>query len=113
MIGLILLDEYGRYLVNGELPKRPENDKELLTKFLTDAIVSDEAAEILPKSILNKAYVAPQPSAGVKIRELAECDILLVHRTVDNTDWTNKCRLFRLGNFKKLTGVEVWMRRNS
>lgn len=54
-IGLVLLDQENRYLVNNELPKRPDFDKQFLLNLVNNKIclASENTIKDLPKSITN------------------------------------------------------------
>lgn len=109
MIGTILLNRHNHYLVNGELPKRPDGDKELLQAIVCNGLVTAEGAKLLPKSILRPYAMAYADNrVAVTIPELGQADILLVNRAKDEDIFTWK--EFRLDNHHKVAEVEVWLK---
>lgn len=114
MIGIILLDQKNRYLVDGKLPKRPLNDKKLLTTMVSNMLLSLDAFRVLPSYLL-KAYDATKPSEcgllGYRIPEIGASDVILVNRTLDDTKVSDNDKTFRLDEFVKLDTVEVWIKK--
>lgn len=108
MIGIVLLDQYNRYLIGNDLPQRPNRDKELLSLLVSHFEVSDAAKAILPPSISSLAGTKP-PQLGIKIREIGKSDVIIVHRTKDFRP-IGFDRVFRLDGYSKLEGVELWIK---
>ena len=105
-VGTILLNKSNEYVnQNMELPKRPRNDKELLTGMCRGQIVSEEAYAKLPLSIQKVVMVGDEPTIPIGIKELDEAEILLVNRSTDTGGFGEE---FRLDNFKYLGKVELW-----
>ena len=106
MINTILLSKDGNYVgPNGELPKRPDYDKELLTAFCKNQIVSEKGMKGLPPSMRKivkmQSMHDEEITMAVTIPEIATySDVLLVNRSLENLENGKK---FRLDNFKLLT----------
>ena len=112
MVGTILLDKHNHYVDNeGNLPVRPEGDKELLKAMVRNNIVSYKAFEMLPRSIALEAYgpVVIGYAVSITIQELAEADVLIVHRSPIEIEQGKK---FRLDNFKQIGSgnPEIWIK---
>lgn len=108
MFGTILLDYHDRYLVQGELPIRPEHDKDLLRAVVSCGYATPEGKLRLPESIRK---VKSDSTVAVTIPELALADLLLVNRTMDMRSVTKACERFRLDNHEYIGKVEVWLRK--
>lgn len=108
MFGTILLDYQDRYVVQGELPTRPEHDKDLLRAIVSSGYVTPEGKLRLPPSLQN---VRSDSTVAVTIKELALADLLLVNRTMDNRNFSKACRQFRFTNHEFIGKVEVWLRK--
>ena len=116
MINTILLSKNGCYVdKDGNLPKRPKFDKELLTAFCKDQIVSEEGFNILPPSIQKvvKKQKDNDITLGVTIPEIATySNVLLVIRSQEDII---DGKIFRLDNFKclvKAGEIEIWIKVN-
>lgn len=111
MIGTILLDQEDRYLIDGTLPKRPVYDKQLLAELINTHYITPEGGAILPTSLKATARFnkAGRGMLGIRIQEVAESSVLLVSRTRDARKGSYD-KKFRLDNFVKLEGVEIWLR---
>ncbi|ENT7195310.1 hypothetical protein ACE65T_001804 [Campylobacter jejuni] len=109
-VGMILLDQNDRYLVDGRLPIRPECDKEMLTKFLKNEKVSSSAFIMLPESIAKNTIIDDNNYVPVTIPELGKADILLVNRAFDIPGFNDKDKHFRLDDFIKVD-LEVYIRK--
>lgn len=107
-IGSLLLDQEDRYVIDDTLPNRPDNDKNWLRLLVRNLNVKEADLAYLPRSI--RPMVDMQGILGVRIRDIAEANILLVHRTHDTREGGKK---FRLDNYEKLEKVEVWVKKNS
>lgn len=109
MIGTILLNRHNHYLVNGNLPLRPEGDKELLSALVANGVVSRQGWPLLPRSVQQRYVMSYADSnIAVTIPELGRADILLVNRALDEDVYTAK--EFRLNKHKKVAEVEVWLK---
>jgi len=111
MVGAILLDANNYYVDDcGGLPARPEYDKELLKAVCAGQTVSYDGYEMLPNSITqNMGRQGPDYSVPITIRELAEADVLIVVRAL------NECsggKRFRLDNFKQIGygNIEIYIK---
>lgn len=111
MIATILLDQDDRYLIAGDLPRRPTNDKELLTKLVETHFITQEGGAILPPSIKSVARYnrAQRGMLGIRIPEIADSSVLIVNRTKDKRT-SKDCKKFRLDNFVRVEGAEVWIK---
>ena len=107
-IGSLLLDQNDRYVIDDTLPNRPSNDKAWLRLLVRNLNVKEADLAYLPRSIRPK--VDMQGFLGIRIRDIATADILLIHRTHDTREGGKK---FRLDNYEKLEKVEIWVRKNS
>lgn len=112
MVGTILLDKHNHYVDNeGNLPVRPEGDKELLKTLVSGSILSGHAFKILPKSISSVArgYSSISYNVPITIRELSEAKLLIVHRSPIEIEQGKK---FRLDNFKQVGSgnPEIWIK---
>jgi len=110
-IGLILLDETDRYVYeNGELPIRPLWDKRLLREYLRGEVVSHEAYTDMPVSLKKVCTPGDDYTIAFKIKEIAECDVIVVIRG-ESRGLPGK--EFRFTSYKLLVkgnAVEVWIR---
>jgi len=110
-VGTILLTKSNKYVdANGNLPKRPKFDKELLSNLVAkEGKVTEEGYKILPLSIQKKVVVNLYDWFPITIKELAKADLLIVSRSPEDFDGGKE---FRLDNFKCLVKdrkVEVWI----
>lgn len=108
-IGSLLLDQNDRYVIDDTLPNRPSNDKAWLKLLIENLNVPTKNLRYLPKS-LHPSSKDMQGFLGIRIRDIATADILLIHRTHDTREGGKK---FRLDNYEKLEKVEIWVRKNS
>jgi hypothetical protein len=110
-IGLILLDSEHRYVYeNGELPRRPIWDKRLLREYLRGEIVSHEAYKDMPMSLKRVCTPGDNYTVAFKIREIAECDVIVA---IIGEDRGLPGKEFRFTGYRLLVGgdsVEVWIR---
>lgn len=113
-VGTILLTKSNKYVdTEGNLPKRPKFDKELLSSLLAIAgEVSDEGYDMLPPSMQRKVVVGERElTFPITIRELAAANLLIVVRSPE--DFENG-KEFRLNEFKCLVKdrrIELWIRK--
>lgn len=115
MVNTILLSKDGNYVgPNGELPTRPDYDKELLKAFCANQIVSERGINGLPPSMRKLVRVRKEDenlTLAVTIPEISEySDVLIVSRSKENLEGG---KLFRLDNFKCLTKqgqLEIWIK---
>lgn len=109
MTGTILLSKTNEYLTfDGKLPDRPSHDKHLLSAMVAGQSVSVEGYDLLPPSMQAYCMVADPITIPITIRELAECDLLIVSRSRTNTGGG---KVFRLNKFKllvKTSKIELW-----
>lgn len=108
-VGTILLTIDNKYIdEDGNLPIRPEFDKELLTTLVKGRSVSLAGFNMLPPSI--RREINPRANeVAITIKELAECDLLIVSRS------PGTCKLgkiFRLDKFKQFGSgnPEIWFK---
>lgn len=113
LVGTILLTRANKYVDNeGNLPKRPKHDKELLTSLLrAEGAVSNTGYEMLPLSIQKHVIVTEDnvDYAPVTIDEIAESDLLIISRATEELE---SGKPFRLDNFRCLVKdrkVELWI----
>jgi len=110
MVGTILLTKNNYYTTgtSGNLPQRPKHDKLLLSEMCKNQIVSDKAYEMLPLSIQKFITVGENPTIPITIRELAQCQLLIVSRSSEEFICGKK---FRLDGFKQIVKdrkIEIW-----
>lgn len=89
-IGLVLLDQINRYMVNGEIPKRPDFDKEFLLNIVKNklCLASTNTIKDLPKSITNSCleitengYLNWNVNLGIKTFKEFPPDIFFISRS--------------------------------
>lgn len=89
-IGLVLLDQINRYMVNGEIPKRPDFDKEFLLNMVKNklCLASENTIKDLPKSITNSCleitengYLNWEVNLGIKTFKEFPPDIFFISRS--------------------------------
>ena len=89
-IGLVLLDQINRYMVNGEIPKRPDFDKEFLLNMVKNKVclASENTIKDLPKSITNSCleitengYLNWEVNLGIKTFKEFPPDIFFISRS--------------------------------
>lgn len=112
-VGTILLTKSNFYCnANGDLPKRPKHDKELLAGIIAGGRVSNAGYDMLPFSLQKLVTVDTiVPNTPITIRELAKSDLLIVSRSQEELEFGKQ---FRLDNFKLLVKdrkVELWIRK--
>lgn len=116
MIGVLLLDQYNRYLVEGNLPTRPVGDKHFLYGVTRGCKLSAKGQELLPRSIVSNHcsnYNTIEP-IGIGIRECGSySDILLINRTIDSTEPSEADKIFNLDKFIRIPGGEIWMKKST
>lgn len=109
MVGSLLVDQLDRYSVNGRLPRRPSNDKQLLHALVSLGNCSDKS--ILPPSMQDIG--GNEFMLATRIRDIADSNLLLVNRTYDPIVFSPALdKQFRFDNFVKLGEVELWVRKN-
>ena len=110
----ILLDEKDHYVYDdGNLPIRPDFDKELLKDIYKNETVTEKGYNMLPPSIQKIVDITQdEPTAPVTVPEInALADILLVIRG------KHRCRsgkVFRFDNFTPILkegNIEIFRRR--
>lgn len=90
------------------LPHRPKHDKLLLSEMCKGQVVSDDAYNMLPLSIQKLITVGENPTIPITIQELANCQLLIVSRSIEEFLTGKK---FRLDNFKLIVKdrkIEIW-----
>jgi len=112
IVSTILLSPENVYVdKDGNLPYRPNFDKDLLREVVRGQRVSFKAKEMLPESIASLAYSSHFPNVGITIPEIDELtDLLIVIRSADHIEG----KKFRFDNFYpilKLKDIELWRRR--
>ena len=94
-IGLVLLDQINRYMVNGEIPKRPDFDKEFLLNVIKNKVclASENTIKDLPKSIANSCleitengYLNWEVNLGIKTFKEFPPDVFFISRSPSDTD---------------------------
>lgn len=89
-IGLVLLDQINRYMVNGEIPKRPDFDKEFLLNMVKNklCLASENTIKDLPKSITTSCleitengYLNWAVNLGIKTFKEFPPDIFFISRS--------------------------------
>lgn len=89
-IGLVLLDQLDRYIVDGKLPTRPAFDKDFLLKMVKNKVCLASANTIkdLPKSITNSCiditengYLNWTVNLGIKTFKEFPPDIFFISRS--------------------------------
>lgn len=89
-IGLVLLDQLNRYMVDGKLPTRPAFDKEFLLKMVKNKVclASTNTIKDLPKSITNSCleitengYLNWNVNLGIKTFKEFPPDIFFISRS--------------------------------
>ena len=111
-VGTILLTKSNKYVdTNGNLPKRPRHDKELLGGILNGHRVSEEGYNMLPPSLQAMCWVntGNYSETPVTIKELAKAELLIVSRSQEDFEGGKE---FRLDSFKCLVKdrkVEIWI----
>ena len=113
IVSTILLTQDNCYLCDGELPHRPQFDKQFLSALIEGEIISEEAAKLLPKSMTDKVLDITneiEPTIPITIKEIdGLTDILIVVRS--NMSCNGK--KFRFDNFDRILrtgGIEIWKR---
>jgi len=112
-VGTILLTKSNKYVdAEGNLPKRPNFDKELLRGLVSGKRVSGYSYLMLPPSIQKLCYCKEFGSEEyfpISVKELAEAELLIVSRSQEDFEGGKE---FRLDNFKCLVKdrkVEIWI----
>lgn len=113
IVGTILLTKNNMYCnADGDLPKRPRHDKELLAGIIAGGRVSNAGYDMLPFSLQKLVTVDTiVPNTPITIKEIAKCNLLIVSRSQEEIE---RGRQFRLDNFKLLVKdrkVELWIRK--
>lgn len=110
-VGTILLTRTNQYAKeDGSLPTRPRHDKELLSCLINGRRVSKAGYSLLPSSMQQLCRVTlAEPIMPITIKELAECELLIISRSAEEFE---SSKVFRLDNFKCLVKdrkVELWI----
>ena len=116
-VGTILLTKSNKYVdADGNLPKRPKFDKNLLSSLLSVEIttVSEEAYNILPPSMQKQVLCLGNDFNifPITIEELANTSLLIVVRSTEDFEGGKE---FRLDNFKQLVKdrrIELWVKKS-
>lgn len=128
-IGLVLLDQINRYMVNGEIPKRPDFDKALLLNMVKNKVClsSENTIKDLPKSITNNCleitengYLNWEVNLGIKTFKEFPPDIFFISRSpIDEVlpthpkdkyfdiDWLNNLYNIVISHHN----LEIWIRK--
>ena len=128
-IGVVLLDTENRYLVNGELPERPDFDKNFLLSLVKNKVclASDATIKDLPKSITNSCleitengYLNWNVNLGIKTFKEFPPDIFFISRSpsdilVPKTDKDKYFDIEWLNNLYDIViahnNLEIWIRK--
>jgi len=109
--GTILLTEDNYYVDEfGNLPDRPAHDKTLLKEMLRGQTVSEEGYDMLPPSMRRQVRTSGEPTYPVTIKELAECQLLIISRSPGTITNGRKFRLDAFTPVFKDTKIEIWSR---
>jgi len=114
--GLILLSKDDKYLDGfGNLPARPQWDKDLLTELVRLNTITEAGYNLLPPSIRKVAHIAHmEPQLAITIEELnALPDILMVVRSQNVLPGG---KTFRLTNYEPIfieQRFEMWRRKRA
>ena len=115
MINTILLDKYNHYIDSeGDPPRRPSFDKQLLTAFCYNQFVSKKGFDLLPKSIQKFVTVDDNNiTRGITIKEISNLStVLLIIRSKKTIKRGKKFRLNCFNNLIKEKNIELWVRNN-
>lgn len=115
LVGTILLTKDNKYVTDGgKLPTRPKHDKGLLAGLVKNQTLSEHGYIMLPQSMQKTCVVnMDKPldySVPIAIDEIAESDLLIISRSIEEFEGG---KTFRLDNFKCLVKdrkVELWIR---
>lgn len=128
-IGLVLLDIENRYLVNGELPERPDFDKEFLLSLVKNKVclASESTIKDLPKSvttscleITENGYLNWNVNLGIKTFKEFPPDIFFISRSTSDigVHETDKDKYFDIDWLNNLYDIvishhnlEIWIRK--
>jgi len=112
-VGTILLTKSNKYVdADGNLPKRPSFDKELLRGLVSGKRVSGYSYLMLPPSIQKLCYCkefGSEEHFPISIKELAQTELLIVIRS---TEEFSRGKEFKFDNFKCLAKdrrIELWI----
>jgi len=116
-VGTILLTKSNKYVDdNGNLPKRPRFDKDLLKGLLNVEVVtvSEKAYNMLPPSMQKLVLCLGNDFSifPITIEELENTSLLIVVRSTEDFEGGKE---FRLDNFKQLVKdrrIELWVKKN-
>ena len=115
IVSTILLSADGYYIdANGNLPHRPEFDKRLLKALVKNQVISWNAYNILPDSILKDAKEVSnnEPTVGITIPEIdGLTDLLIVVRNLIPLGRGKKFRLDKFERIVHLSAIEIWRRK--
>ena len=128
-IGLVLLDQLNRYMVDGKLPTRPAFDKDFLLNIVKNKVclVSNNTIKDLPKSITNSCleitengYLNWTVNLGIKTFKEFPPDVFFISRTPSDigVPKTNKDKYFDIDWLNNLYDIvishhnlEIWIRK--
>ena len=128
-VGLVLLDSENRYMVNGELPERPDFDKTFLLSLVKDRVclASENTIKDLPKSITNSCleitengYLNWTVNLGIKTFAEFPPDIFFISRATSDIEvpTTDKDKYFDIDWLNNLYDIviahhnlEIWIRK--
>ena len=127
--GVVLLDRVGRYMVNGELPERPDFDKKFLLSLVKNRIclASENTIKDLPKSIANSCleitengYLNWTVNLGIKTFKEFPPDIFFISRSLSDigVPKSDKDKYFDIEWLNNLYDIvishhnlEIWIRK--
>ena len=129
-IGLVLLDQINRYMVNGEIPKRPDFDKTFLLNMVKNKVclASENTIKDLPKSITNSCleitengYLNWEVNLGIKTFKEFPPDVFFISRSPvyeGNTSLYEQDKFFDMywleTNYNRVIShhnLEIWIRK--
>lgn len=128
-IGLVLLDQLNRYMVDGKLPTRPAFDKDFLLKMVKNKVclASTNTIKDLPKSITNSCleitengYLNWNVNLGIKTFKEFPPDVFFISRSpsdigVPKTDKDKYFDIDWLNNLYDIVishhNLEIWIRK--
>ena len=128
-VGLVLLDSENRYMVNGELPERPDFDKTFLLSLVKDRVclASENTIKDLPKSVTNSCleitengYLNWTVNLGIQTFKEFPPDVFFISRApsdieVPTTDKDKYFDIYWLNNLYDIViayhNLEIWIRK--
>ena len=127
--GIVLLDKLNRYIINGELPERPDFDKQFLLSLVKNRVclASENTIKDLPKSITTSTleitengYLNWTVNLGIQTFKEFPPDVFFISRTpsdikVPNTDKDKYFDIDWLNNLYDIViahhNLEIWIRK--